>query len=324
MKLVLSAPGKLALVQNTHSSGPVPLGSRQLQVRYCGLCRTDAKMWQQGHRDLRLPRVLGHELVCQDQQGRAFVPWPGSACGQCAACRQGRENLCSSMRILGFHVDGGFAKTVVVAEENLLPVPPGMPLALACFAEPVGCVLNGLARLSLTTGMQVGIWGGGTMGLIVALVCRHYGAEPVIIEHNPHKAEKARPLLARLAVPCVAVGAAERYAVVVNACPSAEAFAQALQGVQKGGFLVFFSGLEKQARLAAEAINLLHYKECSLHGAYGLTRAQMAAALPLIAGVPEAFALLIEQTIAASEVAHCLDRMLEGGSYRYLLDWRKG
>ena len=44
-------------------------GFELLEVQYCGVCRTDAKMWNEGHRDLVVPRVLGHELVATDPAG---------------------------------------------------------------------------------------------------------------------------------------------------------------------------------------------------------------------------------------------------------------
>lgn len=39
-----------------------------LMVACCAICRTDAKMWNQGHRDLVLPRVPGHEIAGYDDR----------------------------------------------------------------------------------------------------------------------------------------------------------------------------------------------------------------------------------------------------------------
>ncbi len=93
---------------------PVPGADETLlNVTRCAICRTDAKMWGKGHRDLIMPRVLGHEICGIDEKtGRRYALWPGKACGCCGQCRTGSENLCSSMRITGFHTDGGFAEYV--------------------------------------------------------------------------------------------------------------------------------------------------------------------------------------------------------------------
>ena len=52
-------------------------GYKWLKVHYCAICRTDAKMWNEGHRDLVFPRVPGHELVAADSDGKKYVIWPG-------------------------------------------------------------------------------------------------------------------------------------------------------------------------------------------------------------------------------------------------------
>ena len=115
MRLLLEKSGIL----NVEDSFPLPEpeeGFVRLKVLSCAICRTDAKMWQQGHRDLLLPRVLGHEIAgINENDGKMYTVWPGQSCGLCNYCLAGRENLCEEMKIIGFHSDGGFASHV---EEN--------------------------------------------------------------------------------------------------------------------------------------------------------------------------------------------------------------
>ena len=56
MKLLLTGQKQLA-VQLSGDYGSPPEGEALLKVLCCGVCRTDARMWAQGHRDLVLPRV---------------------------------------------------------------------------------------------------------------------------------------------------------------------------------------------------------------------------------------------------------------------------
>ena len=102
-------------------------GMIRLKVRYCGVCRTDAKMWNEGHRDLVLPRVPGHELIADDDAGRSFAVWPGQTCGRCQYCTSGRENLCHAIQIMGFHFDGGFSNDLLAPVDSLIPVPQPLP-----------------------------------------------------------------------------------------------------------------------------------------------------------------------------------------------------
>ena len=172
----------------------IPLGHISLSVLYCGICRTDAKMWDQGHRDLVLPRVPGHEIAAVDTKtGNLYTVWPGQACGSCSYCRNGRENLCEEMKIIGFHSDGGFSSRLVSPAASLIQVEEDIAPQLLCFCEPVACVLNGLEKVSLEKGATVIIYGGGVVGLLTALVCLDKGAYPTLIEKDENKIAKAVP-----------------------------------------------------------------------------------------------------------------------------------
>jgi threonine dehydrogenase-like Zn-dependent dehydrogenase len=123
-------------------------GEILLKVSFCSICRADAKMWKYGHRDLILPRILGHEIagICEET-GERFVVWPGLSCDVCPQCISGRENLCKKMEIMGFHRDGGFAEFVSVPAESLVPVPDSLPLEIASLAEPLACGINAAEQI---------------------------------------------------------------------------------------------------------------------------------------------------------------------------------
>lgn len=91
---------------------------KKVTVLRCAICRTDAKMWDQGHRDLVFPRVLGHEMVVADAHGQRYIVWPGKSCRTCGFCKTGRENLCEEMKITGFHHDGGFAGQALLPADS--------------------------------------------------------------------------------------------------------------------------------------------------------------------------------------------------------------
>ncbi|MBU1697679.1 MAG: alcohol dehydrogenase catalytic domain-containing protein, partial [Proteobacteria bacterium] len=98
MKIVLTGLGKLEIrpdiKTDNQKSDNIESGFIKTDVLCCAICRTDAKMWEQGHRDLVFPRVLGHEMVVQDQTHQRYIVWPGKSCGACKFCQNGRENLC--------------------------------------------------------------------------------------------------------------------------------------------------------------------------------------------------------------------------------------
>ncbi|MBW2354456.1 MAG: nicotinate-nucleotide--dimethylbenzimidazole phosphoribosyltransferase [Deltaproteobacteria bacterium] len=319
MRIVLTGLRSLELEE---VSRPEPLtGLRVLKVQYCAVCRTDAKMWSEGHRDLVFPRVPGHELVAMDENGDRFAVWPGTTCGRCSYCTDGRENLCEEMKIVGFHHDGGFADYILVPPDNLIPVPDSIPSPVACFAEPVGCVLNAVQRLALRRGKRVIIYGGGTLGLIAALVCSEKGAAPLIIEKNEEKIDKSTPFLNEAGIPCLKDTTESEFDAVLNACADPVAFSLGLVKLARGGRFSFFSGLKKNESIETNLVNLMHYKEGEFYGAYGLTRENMAEAMGVIDRNQSLFEKLIEEIVSPDRTPGLMPEVLAGRVFRYLLDF---
>ena len=173
MKMVLKGIGNLEISPHKGSNEPVKPGFIKTKVLRCAICRTDAKMWEQGHRDLVFPRVLGHEMVVQDDKNQRYIVWPGKSCGSCSFCETGRENLCEDMKITGFHTDGGFASSAVLPGESLIPIDTDLDMNTACFAEPVGCVVNGFEKLSYHPMDRILIRGGGYHGVDYRTLCEN-------------------------------------------------------------------------------------------------------------------------------------------------------
>lgn len=321
VRLLLKGRRNLELVGE---DGPpaIPAAGRwvKLRVAYCAVCRTDAKMWEEGHRDVVFPRVQGHEIVAEDDSGDRYAVWPASHCGNCGFCRAGRENLCEELKIIGFHLDGGFSDSIVVPEKSLLPIPADLPSLLATFAEPVGCVINALSRLRLCEGERIVIYGGGTMGFIAALCAAHGGAIPTIIERNEEKIFRMGPLLDVSGIKCVKDTTESSFDAALNACPDPAAFSRAIARLAKGGRLSFFSGLRKNEKIEANLINLLHYREIQLSGAYGLTRDHMRDALAFIGENRKLFELLVEKQIRLSEIPQVLADVVSGNCLKYIVN----
>lgn len=299
-------------------------GFKLLEVQYCAVCRTDAKMWNEGHRDLVLPRVPGHEVVAIDTAGKRFAVWPGINCGVCGYCRNNRENLCEHMKIIGFHNDGGFADYILAPKNSLIPIPDRIPSPIACFAEPTGCALNAVDKLKLKRGERLVIYGGGTLGLIAALVCLTKDAIPLIIEKNAEKIDKATPFLAEAGIQCRQETTESEFDAALNACPDHSAFNSSINKLAKGGRFSFFSGLTKNQNIQTNLFNLIHYKEAELYGSYGLTRNNMAEAVVLIEQNITAYEKLIEELVPPQRVPHLLTDVLSGKSLKYIIDFTQG
>src|SRR4029077_10868177 len=151
-----------------------------------------------------LPFTLGHEIAGVveraglDATGAkigakvAVYPWIG--CGQCAACKAGEENLCSSNRHLGISADGGFASHVLVPHPRYLidytPLSPSYAGALMCSGLTAYSALKRLSdRAARAPLLLVGLGGVGLMGLALARAMYHEA--PFVADIDVKKRETA-------------------------------------------------------------------------------------------------------------------------------------
>ena len=321
MKMVLTGLGKLEIRPDNRVMTPQDHDSALTRVLCCAICRTDAKMWEQGHRDLVFPRVLGHEMVVEDETGQRFIVWPGKSCGTCTFCLTSRENLCEDMKITEFHTDGGFAKRAMLPRTSLIPLPDHLSSCVACFAEPVGCVVNAFEKLQAEKNHRVLIYGGGTMGLITGLYAASLGLIPLIIEKNEAKIQRITPFLCAAGIPCVKDTHESEFDIVINACADFIAFCQGISKVSKGGRISFFSGISKNERIETNLLNLIHYREAVVSGVYGMTRDHMKKAVPFMEKNEKMLELLMEDVVTPGTAPELMQKVLSGNYLKYILDF---
>ncbi|MDH3360069.1 MAG: alcohol dehydrogenase catalytic domain-containing protein [Desulfobulbaceae bacterium] len=267
---------------------PIPQpgpGEVLLKVEVTGLCRTDLKIIEVGHRDLVMPRVPGEEVVGEICAIGADVPgfadgqrvyvYPGTSCEKCPPCLAGAGNLCKSMQIMGFHRDGGFAEYVVAPAQSLIHVPENLTPDQAVFAEPLSCCLNAIELSRLQADETICIWGGGPAGLLLSRAALAKGAVPTIIEPNSKRREFSNSL--------PAVPANEMYDVCIIAVGDMAAYQEAIDHLKPRGRLIVFSGLPKDDYELACDFNKLHYLEQTIVGAYGCSYRHGEEALALLA-----------------------------------------
>jgi alcohol dehydrogenase, propanol-preferring len=172
--MVLDRPGQPLRETELPDPKPAP-GQVLLEVRACGVCRTDLHVVDGELPQPKLPLVPGHQVVGVAADGRRLgVPWLGWTCGDCRYCRSGRENLCDRARFTGYDLDGGYADRAVADERFCLPIPDGYTDKEAA---PLLCAgLIGYRSLRMTGDAErLGLYGFGASAHIVAQVARHEG-----------------------------------------------------------------------------------------------------------------------------------------------------
>ena len=130
MKAVIcNAPGRLELIDMPAPGAPGP-GEVRLRISHVGICGTDYHIFEGKHPFLRYPRVMGHEISARVAEagpdsilraGELVIVNPYIACGRCIACRKGKPNCCTRIKVLGVHTDGAFCEEIVIPEANAYP-----------------------------------------------------------------------------------------------------------------------------------------------------------------------------------------------------------
>ena len=114
------------------------------------ICGTDLHLfnWDDwAAENLEPPRVLGHELagtviatgagVTRVREGDLVGVESHLFDWTCAQCRRGDMHLCRNLRVIGVHIDGGFAEQVVIPEANAIES-NGLDPAVVALQEPMG------------------------------------------------------------------------------------------------------------------------------------------------------------------------------------------
>jgi (R,R)-butanediol dehydrogenase / meso-butanediol dehydrogenase / diacetyl reductase len=170
-----------------------------VQVRYNGLCGTDATEFTKGPMMVPLevahpgsghvgPTTLGHEFIgtvvacglgAEHWRGVRVASGAGVSCGQCRWCHQGRTNLCAFYYTLGLSTHGGLADLVAVPASTLRAIPESCPDIEAALAQPLAVGLHAVTRSGVQSGDTVVLLGAGAIGsFILAGLTGHDG--PII------------------------------------------------------------------------------------------------------------------------------------------------
>ena len=181
-------------------SAPMPVpgqGEALLHVRRVGICGTDLHIYQ-GHLDHRVPKggIIGHETFAEVvsapmgagfREGDRVVVEPLIFCGTCRACRMGASYLCYHLKVMGVDAPGGMQEYWAVPTARLLKIPDSLSDDHAALIEPLAIATHDVARAQIKNGDTVVIFGGGPIGCLIALVCRHRGAGVKVVEVNPYR-----------------------------------------------------------------------------------------------------------------------------------------
>jgi L-iditol 2-dehydrogenase len=300
---ILYGPGDLRVEQV-----PEPDGEVIVEVQAATSCGTDVKMWRHGHPVLGpYPSGFGHETagVRLDTGERVLVS-DSVACGRCAQCRAARPQICRQPT----WVLGGFAERIAAPAAALHKIPDGLPPAAAAMAEPLAAAVHAVDRGGDAS--DVGVLGGGPMGLMLASLLLAAGRSVTVADRHPERRAQASALGAR------AAGELGRHELVFEAVGRPETWHAAVCAAAPGGTVVFVGGCPQDAVLTLPPTPI-HYDELELRGAFHHAPAEVDRALRMLAGGLLDWQHLLGDTITLEQLPEALSRG-EGPARKWVVD----
>jgi threonine dehydrogenase-like Zn-dependent dehydrogenase len=200
--ILLEEPGKLILTETPEPPSPAP-GEALVRIHRIGLCGTDYHAFHGRQPFFTYPRILGHELgvevlavgegVTRVAVGDRCSVEPYLNCGTCSACRKGRMNCCSVMRVIGVHLDGGMRESFLLPAAKLHPSATLSHDALA-LVETLAIGAHAIDRATVASGETVAVIGAGPIGLAAIQFALLRGARVVVIDRAVSRLEVCRRL----------------------------------------------------------------------------------------------------------------------------------
>ena len=177
----------------------------KIKIAYCGICGTDLHIFH-GKMDSRvkIPQSIGHEAsgtvveigsnVIDYNIGDKVVVRPLKWCGLCNTCKAGNNHICPDLKFMGIDTEGAFQEYWTVPAMTLHKCPEDISLKLAALIEPLAVACHDVKRARIAVGEKVVVLGAGPIGLLVAMVARHAGAQVIISELNEYRLSIAEKL----------------------------------------------------------------------------------------------------------------------------------
>ncbi len=288
-------------------------------VASTGLCRSDWHGWQGHDRGIALPHVPGHELagvvvaVGPQVRGhtvgkRVTMPFV-LACGDCAACHRGDQQVCERQLQPGFTQWGSYAELVALprADVNLVRLPStvdyDVAAVLGCRVATAYRAVAEVARVRPDE--QVVVHGCGGVGLSAVMIAVALGARVHAVDVAPASLALAAELGAVpvpadevAALPDLTGGGAD---VSIDAFGSRQTLAASLACLRPRGRHVqvgLLGGDDAEPRVD---LGRVVAQELQVLGCHGLSARSYPALLAMVTAGTLSPRLLVRERIPMSE-----------------------
>lgn len=163
-----------------------------VQVSHAGICGSDQHIFTGSFAPrTQTPLIQGHEfagtVVAVGKELKGFQPGDRVAidpiiwCGNCPACKREHFPACTSLKITGVDMDGGFGELVKVEGHQLYRLPDSVSLAHGAMVEVYGVAYHTCNRAGVKAGDNLVVWGGGKVGQCILQAARTITDAPIYL-----------------------------------------------------------------------------------------------------------------------------------------------
>ena len=262
MAVIYEGPRKLGVVHLPYPKRRT--GEVILKVEASGICGSEMHAYFGCDPLVHPGAVFGHEfsgvVVETDSPrfplGMRVTSNSAVTCGICDFCKQGRDNLCVTRTRIGKVLHGGFAEYVVVPMTALIEIPQDMDAIHAALVEPLATPMHGITMAMRVlvrpiAEAKVLVLGGGTIGLLAAMLLRSFGCHDVTLAeiNTPRRASAEKHAGCRTYDPRHTPHEEASFEYVFDAVGASETLKAAVRAVKRGGVISEVGLLDKEVPL---------------------------------------------------------------------------
>jgi threonine dehydrogenase-like Zn-dependent dehydrogenase len=163
-----------------------------VKVRYASICGSDQHIFRgEFHPRTKLPLIPGHEFagvvdgigkeVKGFSMGEKVTVDPIMWCGKCPACLVGHYPACTSLKLVGIDLNGGFAEYVSVPSGMVYKIPDHISDEHAALVEILSIGFHASSRAGLGPTDDVLIVGSGKVGQSIMHAARTITSGKIIL-----------------------------------------------------------------------------------------------------------------------------------------------
>lgn len=174
-----------------------------VKVTFASICGTDQHIFHgEFHPRTKLPLIPGHEFVgtivevggsvTGYQLGDRVAVDPIIWCGKCPACEIGHYPACTTLKLLGIDMDGGFAEYVAADSSMLYLIDPSISDRDSALIEPYSIGFHASKRAGVKPGDTLALFGAGKIGQPILQAARTITGNAVfLVDVTKERLERA-------------------------------------------------------------------------------------------------------------------------------------